>query len=392
MRAVSHTIALLCAVAAAQLAHAQQKIQLQGHDEKTYLRDIAFSPDGKLLASAAQDGSVLIWDASMGTLVKSLKCSDGIEHVEFSPSGRQLAAVQNARRPTPDDEVVVNVQLWDTSSWEKSEMRFAGKPGCRVLSTYLPGGDMITCFQNDAFGDSELQRWSPAGYEVQPAFTAKKKFFVSLTVSPDGNWLAGASTPGMLWRTNDFSRPRVIKGIFRPFEFSPDSQLLAGTELEEDKSDTRSRVVLWNVKDLREVGTLSGFVGYVSKISFSRDGRHLAAAATNLDDRGANRGSKVQVWDLTTGERRSLEDDTFCMGLSFSPTADVLASSFAKPSPGIRFWNSQTGEVAATANYGESKTNTIVKLIYSPKGNRIATIAVFSERYDGLCLWALDSQ
>jgi WD40 repeat protein len=101
-------------------------------------------------------------------------------------------------------------------------------------------------------------------------------------------------------------------------------------------------------------------------------------------------GEKVQVWNLNTGEQRLVEQNTHARGLDFSPTADILATSFATPRPGIRLWNGSTGQVASTINFGEPRKNVIVKLRYSPSGDRIATVAAYSDRYDRLCLWVLD--
>lgn len=395
MRRVFSIVAIFSILCAPHSAFCQEKIQLLGHEEKAYLSDIAFSPDGELLASSARDGSVLVWNGNTGALIKSLKHSEGIDHFEFSPDGRQLAASQDRPTRKPgSDEAVDSVQFWDTTTWEKKELLFVGKSGCRVLFAYLPGGDLVTCFEIQSLGDSKLQRWSPDGKQVQPEFVAKKRFFSTLTVSPDGKWLVGSSTPSMLWSTDDLRRPRVIKdapitkGAVPGFKFSTDSEFLAGCAMEGERNDSPSRVVLWTVKDMREVGSLPGFLG-ASVISFSRDGRYLAASAVMPGWWGEVYGEKMQVWDLKSGGQRLLEENTHARQVSFSPTADVMASSFSTPRPGIRFWNSTAGQVIKTFDYGEPRRNVIMKLIYSAKGDRIATWAAHSDGYDQLCLWTV---
>ncbi|SLM37979.1 g-protein beta wd-40 repeats containing, partial [Lasallia pustulata] len=75
---------------------------LEGHSDQ--VNSVAFSPDGKQLASGSDDETVRIWDVAMGATLQTLEGhSDQVNSVAFSPDGKQLASGS-------DDETV---RLWD---------------------------------------------------------------------------------------------------------------------------------------------------------------------------------------------------------------------------------------------------------------------------------------
>ena len=74
------------------LATAQLKASLEGHTRR--VESLTYSPDGQLLASAAQDGRVIVWDpASRKRLMHSWQLPGPVPHVYFAPDGRHLATV-----------------------------------------------------------------------------------------------------------------------------------------------------------------------------------------------------------------------------------------------------------------------------------------------------------
>ena len=75
----------------------QEVRTLNGHGHLRYVRGIAFSPDGKLLASESDDFTVVLWDVSSGQTVNTLTGNTSyIDSVAFSPDGKLLASMSDS--------------------------------------------------------------------------------------------------------------------------------------------------------------------------------------------------------------------------------------------------------------------------------------------------------
>jgi WD40 repeat protein len=72
------------------LAGASEKLSWRGHDGG--IADVAFSPDGNLLASASRDNKIKIWNPITGTIIKEIEFSTPLQTLCFSPDGHILAA------------------------------------------------------------------------------------------------------------------------------------------------------------------------------------------------------------------------------------------------------------------------------------------------------------
>jgi len=236
-------------------------------DSRQWVNSIAFSPDGTLLALASHAGVKLWATAGWGEL-RTLAGSKDTDRVAFSPDGAVLATATGS-----------TVKLWDAASG--NELRTI--PGGSSINTvaFSPEGWTLA-----SGGLGEVKLWDAAtGNELQTLKHAN--WIQSVAFSPDGKTLAAASTNDdtvKLWDVASGRQLRILAGHapqVQSMAFSPDSRLLAASSGVEIK--------LWNVETGNELRTLSGHSGQVTSVAFSPDGATLASGS---DDQ------TVRLWGL----------------------------------------------------------------------------------------------
>jgi WD40 repeat protein len=266
-------------------------------DSAGVVQSVSLSPDHRLLAVAAADGTLRLWDlAQLGhpvPLGPALlgKSSDPVYTAAFSPDGRVLAVAGAARQ----------VLLWNVAD-PSHPVRLGAPltgPGSTVYSVaFSPDGDVLAA----GSADDTVRLWNvtdPAHpVPLGRPLTGPHGYVESVAFSPDGDVLAAGSADDTvrLWNVTDPAHPaplgRPLTGpanLVTSVAFSPDGRLLAAGSYDH-------KVWLWNVAQParpKPDTTLSGSTDWVNAVSFSPDGQSIAAGSS--DDR-------VLVWNLATGE------------------------------------------------------------------------------------------
>lgn len=288
-----------------------------------YVYDVAWSPDGLILASATvgagnDPGSVQLWDAVTGSKLRTFD-SIRINHLAFSPNGQMLAAAGNSGVivwSMVDGLELINMQtgyLGPRSvafspdsrilAYEFGEkVNLLEMPGARELNSlnhssdvkgfaFLPDGQsLITViesgYSNDGpvrIYDLKLTIWDiNNGSEVR-TFTQSGSID-ELVVAPDGKSLAAGISSDTL-KIWDMESGRELQSFagFRfgvpRFAFSPDGSVLGVGEGIGFEVASPSRLRLFDVVSGREVPILEGHKGVIVSVAFSPNGQLLATAS-----------------------------------------------------------------------------------------------------------------
>jgi WD40 repeat protein len=253
---------------------------------------LAASPDGRWLATAAHDGSVLVWDAATGRLSRTLAGHHSTAWgVAFSADSRLLAS--------SGDEI----KVWEVATGRElacgaAQERLVSAVCFHPTHPWLMSG----CYDGTVrLWDRDTGRALGVLYKADGAVN-------SVAISPDGRWAVACYADGHA-RVWDVSRPLTFPsppdrmldghgGALWSAGFSPDGQTLAtGSE--------RGAIHLWDASTFEHLTTLRSGSGQIRSVSFSQDGSLLAGSAYV---------AATVVWDLA-GVHKTLRE----MGLDWRP-------------------------------------------------------------------------
>ena len=286
---------------------------LRGHTNPVF--SVAFSPDGKTLASGSYDDTIRLWEVATGAEIRELTGHTGnVYGVAFSPDGRILAS------GSYDD----TIRLWEVATGVEIR-ELAGHTGSVHGVAFSPDGRILA----SGSYDDTIRLWEVATGKEIKELTGHTGSVNGVAFSPDGKTLASGSSDETitLWEADTWKEIRKLTGHFEGISsvtFSPDGQLLASGSYSYERT-----IRLWEVATGAEIRELTGHTGGVYGVAFSPDGRILASGSE--DD-------TVRLWEVATGEEiRILTDHTGNVNdIIFSPDGELLASGSSDNT--VRLW------------------------------------------------------
>ena len=325
-----------------------ERNRLAGHTGM--VRHVVFSPDGRWLASAGDDGTVRLWDPITHEERLQLPSSPGrpIHRVAFSANSQWLAW-------TCDDQ---SLTVWDI---KRSERQFSCKDAGTVVAFHPTGAFLATGGQG-----RKVHLWQcPLGKhdrDLDHGATVE-----SLAFSPDGRWLAtgGWGKPALkLWDSttwqDDQSFPSGDAELVANLEFSPDGLRLA--------AGTRYMAMLWDLQHRQILDELVFYTGRCTGRAFNNPGTHFAANFT---------GGPVCLWDLKDRREiyRGRPDDSDIVSLALSPDPESRYLAIARGADVFLEQRQSAAEHVQRTWKVEKNGRPLSGLAYSADGQRLATIS-----------------
>lgn len=252
---------------------------------KSQLSSVTFSPDGSRLAIVGFDYSVSIVDAGTGQFQTTLDGRIG-EPVTFSVDGKHLSAISARKEPM---EAVVAV--WDTTNGQKVRVlngHNGAKEFChRVVFSPNRIRHAVTILNANEEGLRMKIMESQSDKNDSEEVLSLEGQWLPLVFSPDSQWLAIIADDNSV-KLLPMNPGQPMRGLAAPSAnvtsaaFSPDGKWLATAS-----QDTT--IKLWDTESGDKVLTLKGHNHSVSCVAFSPDGKRLATASFD---------NTIKVWEL----------------------------------------------------------------------------------------------
>ena len=242
------------------------------------ISSLVWSPNGKTLASATCDNAVQVWSIDTGKERCRLgKEKEDLGFLAFSPDGRWLACT--AER---------TVRLWDTATWAEASSFLSDQAGRLQAVAFSGDGKVLT-----AGGTTGVHVWDFADRKGR-FLPATAGCILSVSLSPDGKRLASTAGTRVVVLDTDTGKERYHASEegtdgqdFWRLQFSPDGKTLAG-------SGRHHPLRLWSAEDGKELFRVDEGDTFSGALEFAPDGRTLAVGTDDA----------IRLWDPATGRER----------------------------------------------------------------------------------------
>jgi WD40 repeat protein/serine/threonine protein kinase/tetratricopeptide (TPR) repeat protein len=387
------------------------RFTLHGHAHE--IDALAFSADGRLLASGSYDTQVRIWDTTTGKERDVITLGSRVNALAFTPDGRALfiaSGVTSDVRAYDVDNKVLGPQQVELRPWpvrgkpvrrllvsadgrflfaNSHPVRVHAVAGGKLVATVnletpdlalTPDGRTVICAVGGSIEMHGVQRdWDREAVKLLHRVEAHADEIARLTLSRDGKTLVtlGADRTTKLWSLEGAGKPPVLRATLKDHPaavsdvaLSPDGKQLFTAGLD--------RVIrAWEVPSMRLLGSLRGHAKEIYRLAVSPDGKQLASGGMD---------ASVKVWDLAelaanSSASRPGSRGFFARAIAFSPDDRLLATGGADAV--VRVWDLEARRERFALR---EHTDEVMGVAFPPGGQELLSVS-----RDGVaCCWQLE--
>jgi WD40 repeat protein len=361
---------------------AQELVAVRGFSG---VRSIAWSTDGKTLATGDFSGAVRLRDADTGAERATVKGHKiGINAVAYSFDGKMLVSAGLDRV----------VKLWNAADLQERK-EFVGHGDMVFSAAFFRHGQAFVTTSRD----NTAKIWDIAAGKERHTLRGHRQGVEAAAISPDDKMVATASWDKTvrLWDADSGAEKGILQGHVAgvlAVAFSPDGKWLASAGYD-------LVIRIWDVEKQKQVGTLGKHNSVIWTLAFSRDGV-LASGSSDTTAKLWNVADRKEIALLPTSDRKPIEalayasdgkvvgiakDKTvqLCYAktgdllrvlrghtgvvtcLAFSPKGDMIASGSADQT--VKLWDDETGKVRSTL---PARPGAVTALVFTLDGKKIA--------------------
>jgi WD40 repeat protein len=322
---------------------------------------LKFSADGKLLASGCMDGKVRIWDVATGNEQPLLAGYRGwVNCLAFAPDGKTLALAG------ADSQVI---HRWDVATANPHRSAH-GHHGQIYTLDFAPGGAILATGGGDWHDtDQVIYLWESATGNFVRRLEGHTGKVYCVRFSPDGKKLVSGSEREDIFRIWDAATGKELSRFehktseegpslearVSALAWSPDGSRVISAH-------DQGTLLLWDVPSGKQIRTFKGHEGIVQSVIFSPDGKWLVSGSIDRT---------VRLWDVESGEEcghfGDAADAVKCV--AFSPDGRLLAASIGDYEGAVYVWDFKTSRLVGRLPAPKGR---VYQIAFSPDSKLLA--------------------